>query len=157
MSAATIFDGGRPNSRRRPFADLFAGGESDDASAATHAPTAGPGEPPCLSAYLQGLERAIERAQRTQIRETLVEVSPREVQRVVEKAAKAKARYLALVLEMAEHDGLPEAKQIETLESARTRHEAMQAGVDALTAALRAGHVRVTGVVPDDWPAADPR
>ena len=58
---------------------------------------------------------------------------------------------------LAEVEALPEAKQIETLETARQRHEAMQAGVEALTAALRAGHVKIAGVMPDAWPAWETR
>jgi hypothetical protein len=161
MTAATIFDGGR----RRPFADLFAGsdGEAEGPSrerARTPADRRRPAEPGAPTAgeaslgdYLQALEQAVARSERTQIRETLVEVTPREIQTVIEKAAKAKARYLAAVLDLAEVEALPEAKQIETLETARLRHEAMQAGVAALTAALRAGHVKIAGVMPDAWPA----
>jgi len=155
MTAATLFDGGRSTGRRRPFADLFAGEEGDGPAAA--APLPSPAGAPRLSDYLDGLARAAERSECTQIRETLVEVTPREVQRVIEKAAKAKARYLAAVLDLAEAGALPEAKQLETLETARARHEAMQAGVAALTAALRAGQVKVAGVVPDRWPEPDPR
>jgi hypothetical protein len=163
MTAATIFDGGR----RRPFADLFAGSESE-APNRQPAPRAEPqarpvasGEPrfgeASLADYLQALEQTMTRSERTQIRETLVEVTPREIQTVIEKAAKAKARYLAAVLDLAETGALPEAKQIETLETARLRHEAMQAGVKALTTALRAGQVKIAGVMPETWPTGDPR
>lgn len=170
MTAATIFDGGR----RRPFADLFAGSESE-APAPSRQPTrpaeplgrpTGTGEPGFgeakfgearLSDYLQALEQSMIRSECTQIRETLVEVTPREIQTVIEKAAKAKARYLAAVLDLAEAEALPEAKQIETLETARLRHEAMQAGVTALTTALRAGQVKIAGVTPETWPVREPR
>ena len=163
MTAATIFDGGR----RRPFADLFAGSEGEAQSrqpaplAEPQARPTGSGEPrfaeASLSDYLQALEQTVARSERTQIRETLVEVTPREIQTVIEKAAKAKARYLAAVLDLAEVEALPEAKQIETLETARLRHEAMQAGVQALTTALRAGQVKIAGVMPETWPAGDTR
>ncbi|MBK1695901.1 hypothetical protein [Rhodovibrio salinarum] len=152
MTAATIFDGGRPGNRRRPFADLFTASDREPEATALPRPDR-PAEP-TLSDYLHALEQTIQRAERTQIRETLVEVTPREVQRVIEKAAKAKARYLAATLDLAEVDGLPESKQIEMLEAARTRHEAMQAGVRDLMAALRTGHVKVAGVMPDGWPSA---
>jgi hypothetical protein len=162
MTAATIFDGGR----RRPFADLFAGSEGEGPSrqpaplAEPQARPTGGGEPrfaeASLSDYLQALEQTVARSERTQIRETLVEVTPREIQTVIEKAAKAKARYLAAVLDLAEVEALPEAKQIETLETARLRHEAMQAGVQALTTALRAGQVKIAGVMPETWPAPTP-
>jgi glycerol-3-phosphate O-acyltransferase len=163
MTAATIFDGGR----RRPFADLFAGSESEAPNrqpaplAEPQARPVGSGEPrfgeASLADYLQALEQTMTRSERTQIRETLVEVTPREIQTVIEKAAKAKARYLAAVLDLAETGALPEAKQIETLETARLRHEAMQAGVAALTTALRAGQVKIAGVMPEAWPTGDPR
>lgn len=159
MTAATIFDGGRAGGRRRPFADLFAGSDSESDS---DRPAARPGSAsdpavarvgePGLSDYLYALDETVARSERTQIRETLVEVTPREIQTVIEKAAKAKARYLAAVLDLAETGALPEAKQIETLETARARHEAMQAGVAALTAALRAGQVKIAGVMPDALP-----
>ena len=165
MTAATIFDGGR----RRPFADLFAGGESENAAPNRQsARSAEPriwatqtGEPrigeASLSDYLQALEQTMTRSERTQIRETLVEVTPREIQTVIEKAAKAKARYLAAVLDLAEAEALPETKQIETLETARVRHEAMQAGLTALTTALRAGQVKIAGVMPEPWPGRETR
>jgi hypothetical protein len=143
MTAATIFEGGR----RRPFADLFAG--TDSAGPATPATVSDPRGDPCLADFLSALERTRARCERSQIQDTLVEVTPREVQTVIDKAAKAKARYLAAVLELAEHDALPDSKQIETLETERTRHEAMQAGVTSLLAALRAGHVQVRGVAAD--------
>lgn len=155
MTAATIFDGGRSPGRRRPFADLFAG--SDSESPAPAPPQTAPIGDPTLSDYLQALQQTVERSERTQIRETLVEVTPREIQTVIEKAAKAKARYLAAVLDLAEVEMLPEAKQIETLETARARHEAMQAGVSALTAALRAGQIKVAGVARDHWPTGETR
>ena len=155
MTAATIFDGGRAGGRRRPFADLFAGSDSDGPAApgstATEPAFDRHGEPR-LSDYLYALDQTVARSERTQIRETLVEVTPREIQTVIEKAAKAKARYLAAVLDLAETGALPEAKQIETLETARARQEAMQPGVAALTVALRAGQVKVAGVMPDALP-----
>lgn len=158
MTAATIFDGGRAGGRRRPFADLFAGTDGDGPAAPATTPTDPAFErvgEPRLSDYLYALDETVARSERTQIRETLVEVTPREIQTVIEKAAKAKARYLAAVLDLAETGALPEAKQIETLETARARHEALQAGVAALTAALRAGQVKVAGVMPDPWPGSN--
>ncbi len=155
MTAATIFDGDRSGGGRRLFADLFAGTERDAPADTTAMPA--PADQPCLSDYLRGLEQAAERCERTQIRETLVEVTPREIHTVIEKAAKAKARYLTAVLDLAEADGLPESKQIEILEAARARHEAMQAGVNALTTALRAGQIKVAGVMPDHWPQSQAR
>ncbi|MBK1667903.1 hypothetical protein CKO28_07625 [Rhodovibrio sodomensis] len=173
MTAATIFDGGRANGRRRPFADLFAGSEHERSAAPTMDGTGGTRadasrsgttgtqraypNAPSLSDYLHALDQTAARSERTQIRETLVEVTPREIQTVIEKAAKAKARYLAAVLDLAEVEALPEAKQIETLETARARHEAMQAGVAALTTALRAGQIKVADVIPDRWPGPETR
>ena len=155
MTAATMFDGRRSGGGRGPFADLFASAERDAPADATAVPA--PADQPCLSDYLRGLEQAAERCERTRIRETLVEVTPREINTVIEKAAKAKARYLAAVLDLAEADGLPESKQIEILEAARSRHEAMQAGVNALTAALRSGQIKVAGVMPEHWPQPEAR
>jgi hypothetical protein len=96
--------------------------------------------------YVRGLEQMIDRTEQSHINETLVEVTPREVQSLIEKAAKAKARYLALALDLADGEGLPEAKQVEALETARSRHEALQNGLTVLLAELRRGQVRVAGV-----------
>lgn len=156
MSAATLFDGGKlagpnaPAPKRGGLVSFLAGGFG----AAQEVPQARQVPPPhagqlAMRDYVRGLERMIQRTEHAQIAETLVEVTPKEIQTLVEKSAKAKARYLAAALELAEGDGLPEGKQIETLEQARQRHEAMQQGLGALMDELRRGNVRVDGVAPD--------
>lgn len=158
MTAATLFDGGKTGSRRGPFAGLFgSAGSSTDSTVQRQATQVEPPAPDDgggfgLQAYLRGLEQMIDRTERSHLTETLVEVTPREVQSLIEKSAKAKARYLALALDLADGEGLPEAKQIEALETARSRHEAMQNGLNVLLAELRRGQVRVAGVAPEPEP-----
>jgi hypothetical protein len=143
MTAATMFDGGRSGGRRRPFADLFAGTDSDGPASSTAVPA--PTREPSLSDYQAALERTIERRERLEIRETLGTVNASELLALADKAAKAKARYLAIALELGEDDALPEAKQIEAVEHARHRHEAMQSALAALMDALSQADMRVAG------------
>ncbi len=155
MSAATLFDGGKiaaghAQARRGGLVSLLTGGFG----AAHEVPRVHPTPPRtagqlAMRDYLRGLEQMIQRSEHAQIGETLVEVTPKEVQTLIEKSAKAKARYLAATLDLAEGEGLPEGKQIETLEQARERHDAMQRGLATLLGELRQGNVRVAGVAPD--------
>jgi len=160
MSAATLFEGGKvanghSHGRRGSLVSFITGGFG----AAQDVPRV---QPPhkhagqlAMRDYLRGLEQMIVRSEHAQIQQTLVQVTPAEVQALIDKSAKAKARYLAATLELAEGDGLPESKQVETLEHARERHEAMQTGVATLLAELRRGNVQVAGVVPDAGEADD--
>jgi hypothetical protein len=151
MSAATLFDGGRGNQRRRPFADLL--GRDEEPAAAPHLmPAVGRAEGPRADDPAW-LEEAVRRTARERCRETLGTVKPAELQALADKAAKAKARYLAMALDMGEGDALPEAKQIEALDHARKRHEAMQTALDALTDALGRGQMRVATIARPVAPA----
>ena len=108
------------------------------------------------SAYLRGLEEVIRRTEREEVQETLVSVSPAEVQTLVRKAAKAKARYLAAVLDTAEGDSLPDSAAVKSMEAARERHEALEAGLQNLLAEMRRGSVDIQGIDEDgQTPSAD--
>jgi len=108
------------------------------------------------SAYLRGLEEVIRRTEREEVQETLVSVSPAEVQTLVRKAAKAKARYLAAVLDTAEGESLPDSAAVKSMEAARERHEALEAGLQNLLAEMRRGSVDIQGIDEDGQsPSAD--
>jgi hypothetical protein len=108
------------------------------------------------SAYLRGLEEVIRRTEREEVQETLVSVSPAEVQTLVRKAAKAKARYLAAVLDTAEGESLPDTAAVKSMEAARERHEALEAGLQNLLAEMRRGSVDIQGIDEDgQTPSAD--
>ncbi len=102
-----------------------------------------------LRDYLRGLETMIRRSDEAQIRQTLVSVSPSEVQALVDKTAKSKARYIAATLDLGNGDSLPDSGAIKMLEAERERHEALDSGLRMLLAELRAGHVKVEGVSND--------
>lgn len=108
-----------------------------------------------LNEYLRGVERMIERSERTQVNQTLVTVTPGEVQTLVDKAAKAKARYLAAALELADGHGLPDASTIKALDAARERHAALERSVQDLLAELRRGHIHVEGVADEPLETPD--
>jgi hypothetical protein len=158
MSAATLFEAGKlvGGHRRGGFASLFSGGfgAAQEVPQVRALPRTSPGEL-AMRDYLRGVEQMIQRAEHAQISETLVEVTPKEIQTLVEKTAKAKARYLAATLDLAEGETLPEARNLEGLEQARQRMEEMQAGLDALLTELRRGRVKVAGVAPDAEPVED--
>lgn len=115
------------------------------------APERGSTAPLGRSAYLRGLEEVVRRTEREEVQETLVSVSPTEVQKLVRKAAKAKARYLAAVLDTSEGDGLPDSASVKAMESARERHEALETGLQNLLAEMRRGNVDIKGI-DDDGP-----
>jgi hypothetical protein len=102
-----------------------------------------------LRDYLRGLETMVGRSDQAQIRQTLVSVSPSEVQALVDKTAKAKARYIAATLDLGNGESLPDSGAIKMLEAERERHEALESGLRMLIAELRAGHVKVDGVSDD--------
>jgi hypothetical protein len=108
------------------------------------------------SAYLRGLEEVIRRTEREEVQETLVSVSPAEVQSLVRKAAKAKARYLAAVLDTAEGESLPDSGAVKSMEAARERHEALETGLQNLLAEMRRGSIDIQGIDEDgQTPSAD--
>ena len=127
--------------RETPHADAQAGG-------------AGGASPLGRSAYLRGLEEVIRRTEREEVQETLVSVSPAEVQALVRKAAKAKARYLATVLDTVEGESLPDSAAVKSMEAARERHEALEAGLQNLLAEMRRGNVDIQGIDDDEHPPA---
>lgn len=160
MAIATLYDHGKPgapsNGRRSNLLSLLAGGfgASEDAPDVQQAAEYQAHELG-LRDYLRGLELMIKRTERAQISRTLVTVTPKEIQALVEKTAKAKARYLAAALELGEGDVMPDSGDVKTLEAARERHEALEAGLRTLLGELRAGNVEVDGVVHDAAAAGD--
>lgn len=122
-------------------------GEAQGATDAAPPPRAH--DPMTRSSYLRRLEEVIRRTEQAELDETVVEVSPKEVQRLVRKAAKAKARYIAATLDAAEDDKLPDAASIKALQAARERHEAMEAGLQSLLNELRRGNIAVAGIEDD--------
>lgn len=160
MAIATVYDHGKSagpsNNRRGNLLSLLAGGfgASEDAPDVQQAAAYRPHELG-LRDYLRGLELMIKRSERAQISRTLVTVTPKEIQALVEKTAKAKARYLAAALELGEGDAMPDPADVKTLETARERHEALEAGLRTLLGELRAGNVEVDGVVDDAAESGD--
>jgi hypothetical protein len=120
----------------------------------TEAPSRG-SAPLGRNAYLRGLEEVIRRTEREEVQDTLVSVSPTEVQKLVRKAAKAKARYLAAVLDGTDGEGLPDTAAVKSMEMARERHEALEAGLQNLLAEMRRGNVDIQGI-DDDAPHPSP-
>jgi hypothetical protein len=155
MSAATLFEAGKfvGGHRRGGFVSLLTGGfgAAQEVPQVRALPRSTPGEL-SMRDYLRGLDRLIQQADQAQIGQTLVEVTPKEIQVLVEKTAKAKARYLAETLDLAEGETLPEAKHMDALAQSRARMEEMQAGLETLLNELRHGRIKVAGVAwrPDD-------
>jgi len=157
MTAATLFNPDRLTRRigekREALMTLIAGGFDAEVPQVAAPPRPG-GQQTRESGmtrghYLRRLDELIQRTETAEIDRTLVSVSPEEIQALVEKTAKAKARYLANALDTASGETLPDPIAIEELETARQRHEALEAALRTLLSELRRGHVEIKGVRED--------
>lgn len=149
MAVTSLFDGER-NGKRGTLMSLLSGGfgATEDAPdiPETDAAPRRSDDRLRMQEYLRGLDMMIRSTERAQINQTLVKVSPHEVQALVEKAAKAKARYLASALDMGGGEGMPDTGATKALEAERQRHEELDAGLRALLDEMRRGNVQVEGV-----------
>ncbi|SDG44557.1 hypothetical protein SAMN05216241_11323 [Limimonas halophila] len=149
MAVTSLFDTER-NGKRGTLMSLLSGGfgATEDAPdiPETDAAPRRSDDRLRMQEYLRGLDMMIRSTERAQINQTLVKVSPHEVQALVEKAAKAKARYLASALDMGNGEGMPDTGATKALEAERQRHAELDAGLRALLDEMRRGNVQVEGV-----------
>jgi hypothetical protein len=96
--------------------------------------------------YLKSLEHMAKTEESKAIVEIVARVRPREVEHTVLLTARARARYLACVVDLGANRTPISRGNIEELAALRKAHEEMSKGLDALTGAIREGLVDIVGV-----------
>ena len=96
--------------------------------------------------YLKSLEHMAKTEESKAILEIVARVRPREVEHAVLLTARARARYLACVVDLGANRTPISRGNIEELAALRKAHEEMSKGLDALTGAIREGLVDIVGV-----------
>jgi hypothetical protein len=161
MAVTSLFDTDK-NGKRGTLMSLISGGfgASEDVPDFAEAQPQGAREQRSaddrmrMQEYLRGLDMMIRSSERAKISETLVRVSPAEVQGLVDKTARAKARYLAAALDTGNSENMPDSGAVRSLEAERQRHEELEAGLRALLDEMRRGNVQVEGVADEAADAA---
>jgi|GEM_PF-5557006 len=96
--------------------------------------------------YLKSLEHMAKTEESKAIVEIVARVRAREVEHAVLLTARARARYLACVVDLGANRTPVGRGNIEELAALRKAHEEMSKGLDALTGAIREGLVDIVGV-----------
>jgi hypothetical protein len=96
--------------------------------------------------YLKTLEHLAKTEEARSIGQIVAQVRAREVEQAVQVAARARARYLACVVDMGANRAPISRNNIEELASLRKAHEELAEGIDALTNAIREGLIDIVGV-----------
>jgi hypothetical protein len=96
--------------------------------------------------YLKTLEHLAKTEEARSIGQIVAQVRAREIEQAVQVAARARARYLACVVDMGANRAPISRNNIEELSSLRKAHEELTEGIDALTNAIREGLIDIVGV-----------
>jgi hypothetical protein len=96
--------------------------------------------------YLKTLEHLAKTEEARSIGQIVAQVRAREIEKTIQVAARARARYLACVVDMGANRASISRNNIEELSSLRKAHEELTEGIDALTNAIREGLIDIVGV-----------
>lgn len=96
--------------------------------------------------YLKTLEHLAKTEEARSIGQIVAQVRAREIEQTIQVAARARARYLACVVDMGANRAPISRNNIEELSSLRKAHEELTGGIDALTNAIREGLIDIVGV-----------
>jgi hypothetical protein len=96
--------------------------------------------------YLKTLEHLAKTEEARSIGQIVAQVRAREIEQTIQVAARARARYLACVVDMGANRAPISRNNIEELSSLRKAHEELTEGIDALTNAIREGLIDIVGV-----------
>jgi hypothetical protein len=96
--------------------------------------------------YLKTLEHLAKTEESRSIGQIVSQVRAREVEQAVQLAARARARYLACVVDLGANRAPISRNNIEELAALRKAHEELTEGIDALTNAIREGLIDIVGV-----------
>jgi len=101
-----------------------------------------------MAQYLRELETVRQRHNRKEVRNSVLDVSSREVEGVMQLAAKLRGRYLAKLLDQAGGGGQPVSEaSIRELARWREMYEEVEKGIEILKTAMEEGDVSVQGVI----------
>jgi hypothetical protein len=103
-------------------------------------------EPISRARYLKTLEHLGKTEESKAIGEIVARVRAREVVQAIQHTARARARYLACVVDLGANRSPIGRSNIEELATLRQAHEELAKGIDALSDAIREGLVDIVGV-----------
>jgi hypothetical protein len=105
-----------------------------------------PMEPMSRGRFLKTIEHLAKTEEAKAVGEIVTRVRAREVEQAIQHAARARARYLASVVDLGANRSPVGRVNIEELSGLRRAHEELSKGIDALSDAIREGLVDVVGV-----------
>lgn len=103
-------------------------------------------EPMSRGRFLKTIEHLAKTEEAKAVSEIVTRVRAREVEQAIQHAARARARYLASVVDLGANRSPVGRVNIEELSGLRRAHEELSKGIDALSDAIREGLVDVVGV-----------
>jgi len=115
-------------------------------------PQAGPrrvvdtAEPMSRGRFLKTIEHLAKTEEAKAVAEIVTRVRAREVEQAIQQNARARARYLASVVDLGANRSPVGRANINELAELRRAHEELSKGLDALSDAIREGLVDVIGV-----------
>lgn len=104
------------------------------------------GEPMSRGRFLKTIEHLSKTEEAKAIHSAVARVKVREVELAVQHAAKARARYLASVVDLGANRTPLTRANVAELAELRKAHEELEQGIEALTDAIREGLVDIAGV-----------
>lgn len=104
------------------------------------------GEPMSRGRFLKTIEHLAKTEEAKAIHSAVARVKVREVELAVQHAAKARARYLASVVDLGANRTPLTRANVAELAELRKAHEELEQGIEALTNAIREGLVEIVGV-----------
>jgi hypothetical protein len=104
------------------------------------------GEPMSRGRFLKTIEHLAKTEEAKAINSAVARVKVREVELAVQHAAKARARYLASVVDLGANRTPLTRANVAELAELRKAHEELEQGIEALTGAIREGLVEIVGV-----------
>ncbi len=103
-------------------------------------------EPMSRGRFLKTIEHLAKTEEAKAVGEIVTRVRAREVEQAIQHAARARARYLASVVDLGANRSPVGRVNIDELSGLRRAHEELSKGIDALSDAIREGLVDVVGV-----------
>ncbi|MBL8831955.1 MAG: hypothetical protein JNL71_06155 [Rhodospirillales bacterium] len=103
-------------------------------------------EPMSRGRFLKTIEHLAKTEEAKAVGEIVTRVRVREVEQAIQHSARARARYLACVVDLGANRSPVGRANVEELSALRRAHEELSKGMDALADAIREGLVDVVGV-----------
>ncbi len=107
---------------------------------------ADPAEPISRGRFLKTIEHLAKTEEAKAAADIVTRVRAREVEQAVQHAARARARYLACVVDLGVNRAPVGRANVAELAELRRAHEELSKGIDALTDAIREGLIDIVGV-----------